>query len=256
MHQAVQSLTEREKETLRLLLGGHDAKSIARDLDLSVYTVNERLREARRKLRVASSREAARLLAEAEGSNSVGDKRFGVAPAAPAVKQPEPRSRRMDLNRPFVWLGGGMLIMALIIAVLLAVFLASPGSKAPPADRGAAAQPQAAETAETKLARQWLEMLDDKYWDLSWDSAGAQFKSSIPKPAWAARVGPLRAPLGAVTSRTLLAVTRTSALPGAPPGEFLIIQFDTNFASKPHAVETIQLYREASGWKVDGYFIR
>ncbi|GAA0731919.1 MULTISPECIES: helix-turn-helix domain-containing protein [Sphingomonas] len=57
------ALTEREKTTLRLLLAGHDAKSIARELELSVHTVNERLRDARRKLGVASSREAARRLA-------------------------------------------------------------------------------------------------------------------------------------------------------------------------------------------------
>ena len=48
MSDGFQALSEREKETLRLLLGGHDIKSIAAGLGLSVHTVNERLREARR----------------------------------------------------------------------------------------------------------------------------------------------------------------------------------------------------------------
>ncbi len=61
------SLTEREKQTLRLIVRGHDAKSIARHLDLSVRTINERLRDARRKMAVSSSREAARMLFEREG---------------------------------------------------------------------------------------------------------------------------------------------------------------------------------------------
>ncbi|WP_267389223.1 helix-turn-helix transcriptional regulator [Sphingomonas sp. GC_Shp_3] len=80
MSEALRTLTEREKETLRLLVAGHDAKSIARSLGLSVHTVNERLRDARRKLRVSSSREAARLLIEAEGEfpKPLGDKGFGV----------------------------------------------------------------------------------------------------------------------------------------------------------------------------------
>jgi DNA-binding CsgD family transcriptional regulator len=43
-------LSEREKEALRLLLVGHDAKSIANLLGLSVHTVNDRLRDARRKM--------------------------------------------------------------------------------------------------------------------------------------------------------------------------------------------------------------
>ena len=42
------ALTENEKQTLRLMVRGHDAKSIARSLDLSVHTINERLRDARR----------------------------------------------------------------------------------------------------------------------------------------------------------------------------------------------------------------
>ena len=63
----LRSLTEKEKQTLRLIVCGHDAKSIARTLDLSVHTINERLRDARRKMAVSSSREAARLLLEAEG---------------------------------------------------------------------------------------------------------------------------------------------------------------------------------------------
>ena len=52
------ALTEKEKQTLRLIVRGHDAKSTARNLGLSVYTINERLRDARRKMAVSSSREA------------------------------------------------------------------------------------------------------------------------------------------------------------------------------------------------------
>src|ERR1700761_1177847 len=81
MSEGFQALSEREKETLRLLLGGHDIKSIAGVLGLSVHTVNERLRDARRKLGASSSRQAARILAEAEqgGPNFFGDREFGVA---------------------------------------------------------------------------------------------------------------------------------------------------------------------------------
>ena len=66
--QGLDALTEKEKATLRLIVRGHDAKSIARELGLSVHTINERLRDARRKMEVSSSRAAARLLFEAEGS--------------------------------------------------------------------------------------------------------------------------------------------------------------------------------------------
>ena len=60
MAEGYQALTAKEKEALRLLLGGHDAKSMANQLGLSVHTINERLRDARRKLSVSGSKAAAR----------------------------------------------------------------------------------------------------------------------------------------------------------------------------------------------------
>jgi DNA-binding CsgD family transcriptional regulator len=164
MQESRQSLSEREIETLRLLLAGHDAKSCARTLGLSVHTVNDRLRDARRKLGVSSSREAARLLAKAEelapnfqenrdlAPNSHGHKKF-VVPVANAVDQPlsnlhasnilgiaEPaRHAHPDLTteRPGAklsraWVVGGMLAMLLMIAPFAVRHTAGGDTAVPP----------------------------------------------------------------------------------------------------------------------------
>ncbi|ALH80683.1 helix-turn-helix domain-containing protein [Sphingopyxis macrogoltabida] len=55
-------LTDREMEVLRLLVAGHTVKTIAARLGRSETSINERLRSARRKTGVGSSRELARLL--------------------------------------------------------------------------------------------------------------------------------------------------------------------------------------------------
>ena len=55
-------LTDRELEVLRLLAAGHTTKTIATRLGRSETSINERLRAARRKTGVGSSRELARLL--------------------------------------------------------------------------------------------------------------------------------------------------------------------------------------------------
>ena len=88
------ALTEKEKQTLRLIVRGHDAKSVAQQLDLSVHTINERLRDARRKLSVSSSREAVRMLLDAEGGaiaspppEYMGDRRIGEAPPQPMTDE-------------------------------------------------------------------------------------------------------------------------------------------------------------------------
>ena len=56
------SLSHREMEVLRLLVAGHTVKTIAAHLGRSETSINERLRSARRKTGVGSSRELARLL--------------------------------------------------------------------------------------------------------------------------------------------------------------------------------------------------
>jgi DNA-binding CsgD family transcriptional regulator len=60
---SVGALTEKELEILRLLTAGHTVKSIAVRLGRSEASINERLRDARRKTGVGSSRELARHLA-------------------------------------------------------------------------------------------------------------------------------------------------------------------------------------------------
>lgn len=92
-------LNDAERRVLRLLAEGHTAKSIAVALGSTPAAVNERLREARRKTGVGSSRELARLLKSLENR----DDELGVVlnrssaaggdHAAPSVGRS--RSRRM-----------------------------------------------------------------------------------------------------------------------------------------------------------------
>jgi DNA-binding CsgD family transcriptional regulator len=59
---ALAELNDRELEILRLLTAGHTVKSIAVQLGRSEASINERLRDARRKTGVGSSRELARMV--------------------------------------------------------------------------------------------------------------------------------------------------------------------------------------------------
>ncbi len=59
-------LSEAERRVLRLLAHGHTAKSIASSLGSTPTVINERLRQARRKTGLGSSREVARLLVAQE----------------------------------------------------------------------------------------------------------------------------------------------------------------------------------------------
>ncbi|MDH0593982.1 DUF4019 domain-containing protein, partial [Enterobacter asburiae] len=58
----------------------------------------------------------------------------------------------------------------------------------------------------------------------------------------------VRQPLGRPSSRTFQSVMQTKTLPGTPAGDYQIIQFQTRFANKPNAVETVVLSREQAYW--------
>jgi DNA-binding CsgD family transcriptional regulator len=73
-------LNEAERRVLRLLAEGHTAKSIATELGTTPAAVNERLREARRKTCVGSSRELARLLKAQENRHE----QIGIGTGRPA----------------------------------------------------------------------------------------------------------------------------------------------------------------------------
>lgn len=63
---AIAVLNEKEMEVLLLLTAGHTIKSIAASLGRSEASINERLRDARRKTGIGSSRELARLVSGQE----------------------------------------------------------------------------------------------------------------------------------------------------------------------------------------------
>jgi hypothetical protein len=47
------------------------------------------------------------------------------------------------------------------------------------------------------------------------------------------------------------------SLPGAPDGEYVVIQFKTAFENKKFAIETVTPMLDGDGkWRVSGYFIR
>lgn len=108
-----------------------------------------------------------------------------------------------------------------------------------------------------KAATAWIALTDAGKYGESWERAGTFFKTGIPKNTWETGIRSLRTPLGSVKSRSLKSTEYATSLPGAPDGEYVVIQYDTQFENKKAALETVTPMREKDGsWKVSGYFIR
>ena len=259
MNSGVQALSEKEKQTLRLLLRGHDSKSIAVEQGLSVHTVNERLRECRKKLGVSSSREAARRLAELERApENLGDKQLGVATGATAGLQMNASDRPPGAVREKAWLIGGILVVSLIIAAVLLTSSMNASEGTAPAVAAAAtgSAQRNARSPAVAAAHSWVSLVDAGKLEESWKRAGAMFRSQISAPGWTASVQPVRAQVGSLVTRKFKSAEAHNSLPGAPAGQYEIVQFDTSFTKAKSTVETVVLARERSGWKVVGYFVR
>lgn len=121
MTNRIARLTDRELDVLRLLARGHDAKSAARTLGLSVHSINERLRDARRTLEVSSSRAAARLLLEAEsaGGPEIWDKEMGLGTATPVMVLTAAPDRLSGTGKAVLILAGVLVMAILLLAIAL-----------------------------------------------------------------------------------------------------------------------------------------
>ncbi len=83
------------------------------------------------------------------------------------------------------------------------------------------------------------------------------FKAAVTKDQWQGMLHTTRDLLGKLVSRTVKSASYTKTLPGAPDGEYGVIQYDSSFEHKQSAVETVVPMLDKDGkWRISGYFIK
>ncbi|MEI7834977.1 MAG: DUF4019 domain-containing protein [Planctomycetota bacterium] len=123
----------------------------------------------------------------------------------------------------------------------------------PPAS-GPATRPS---PAVTQAAEGWLGMVDQEQYDKGWEQAAGLLQRAIAKDKFAEAMRAARGPLGPVVGRKLLSAVPAASLPGAPDGEYVVIQYETEFKNKKQAIETITPMKDKDGaWRVSGYYIK
>ena len=119
--------------------------------------------------------------------------------------------------------------------------------------------PAAASEAKERqaAAEAWLGLVDQGAYGRSWDQAAPFLKNAISRVKWHEALRAFREPLGALVGRSLKSRQYATELPGAPDGEYVVIQFATEFENKQNGVETVTPMLAADGaWRIAGYFIR
>jgi hypothetical protein len=131
-----------------------------------------------------------------------------------------------------------------ILATLLLISAASP------AVAQATRKPvvTAATPTPDDRARQWLVLVDDKNYAQSWTTAAKAFQNRIKTDAWAKQEAAGRETFGAVASRNLKSIDLSR-------NNVAVIKYDTVFARKAAAVETVTLTFENGAWSVTDYSV-
>ncbi len=149
-----------------------------------------------------------------------------------------------------------MISIAVVAALYSLSSLSSLAGPVAPSSGAPAAMQTTATPEATEAATAWIALLDHGQWAESWASAGAMFKAQVSEADWAANARSVREGVGPVVSRVQKSATRTASLPGAPAGDYTVIQYQTTFANRPDMTETAVFVHEAGGWKAVGYFVR
>ena len=114
-----------------------------------------------------------------------------------------------------------------------------------------------AEKAALTSASTWLALVDEGKYSGSWEQAAVYFRNAVTREQWIASLEAVRMPLGRLVARRLKSKQYTKTLPGAPDGEYVVIQYETEFERKRSAVETVTPMLDRDGqWKVSGYYIK
>ncbi|HUY26752.1 MAG TPA: DUF4019 domain-containing protein [Candidatus Binataceae bacterium] len=140
------------------------------------------------------------------------------------------------------------LLASIAAIVLTMIMMCAAGARA---DEGADVD------AAKAAAQAWLKRIDAGQYGQAWNSTSAFFRKAMPKEQFAHSLDIVRKPLGAVTSRKLKSAAYMTAIPNAPAGKYVVIQYATDFAGKKDGVETITPMLDKDGhWRVSGYYIR
>ncbi len=111
--------------------------------------------------------------------------------------------------------------------------------------------------AAVPAAEEWLKLVDGGKYGESWDAAAELFRKAVPKDTWQQQLQAARQPLGKVQSRKAISAVETRRMPGAPDGQYVVVQFEMTFENKKQAVETVTPMKDKDGkWRVSGYFVK
>ncbi len=116
--------------------------------------------------------------------------------------------------------------------------------------------PDTLEDATKRIALGWLAQVDTAKYAATWDEASTSLQAAVSKEQWISGLAQVHAQTGPLGARTVTQYQYSTSLPGAPPGEYVVLQYHT-VAGSGFVTETVALRHDGvRGWRVAGYFVK
>jgi len=113
-----------------------------------------------------------------------------------------------------------------------------------------------ADYAVVSQAQVWLCALDSGGFLKTWEQSAEVLRARVTPDQRRQALEALRKPLGEPKFRKLKDATEVTSLPGAPDGRYLVMQFETVFASERRLSEIVTFQQEKDGvWRAVDYVI-
>jgi hypothetical protein len=158
------------------------------------------------------------------------------------------------------------LFAPLLAACVLVGFVPAAFAQTPAAPPSTAAPPTAPDLGQPTLGddkdtieagQKWLALIDAGKAGTAWDVASKQLQSVVKRDQFVTEMRDVRKPLGKLATRTAVKFARAHDLPGAPAGDYAIVEYDVNFAGgKRLSEQLVWSLEENDTWRVAGYYYR
>ncbi len=117
--------------------------------------------------------------------------------------------------------------------------------------------PEPATESDRKVAvasaEKWLEYADSRSWERAWAASSDFYRKEMPASHMGNLMYQHRKPFGALKNRKVKNVTYKYLKEGTLPGEYLVVEFDSEFENQK-VVEAVITYKEKDNlWRASGY---
>lgn len=141
--------------------------------------------------------------------------------------------------RSFLLLTAGLLCLALL--------------STPATAQDQEAQDPADQTEEAREAADaWLALFDANDIEATYDTAAEAFKTQVELQDWEAQAAQVKQAVGELDGRTYMETTYADELPQAPEGDYMIVQYETQYANL-NVTEYVILVQEGDTWRMVGF---